>query len=78
MFRNNDKILHCHYYNRCTDKTQVFSLIRNDDVPRGCLHIPPLTDHTAGITDDYLIDRHRCPFPDSPLKVEYRGYFDEM
>lgn len=27
-----DKIIHCPYYNRYADKTQVFSLIRNDDV----------------------------------------------
>ncbi len=34
-----DKILHCPYYNRCTDKTQVFSLIRNDDITRRSLHV---------------------------------------
>ena len=34
-----DKILHCPYYNRYTDKTQVFSLIRNDDVTRRSLHV---------------------------------------
>jgi len=27
-----DKILHCPYYNRYTDKTQVFSLVKNDDI----------------------------------------------
>lgn len=34
-----DKILHCPYYNRYTDKTQVFSLIKNDDVSRRSLHV---------------------------------------
>ncbi|MGN0505937.1 MAG: deoxyguanosinetriphosphate triphosphohydrolase family protein [Lachnospiraceae bacterium] len=34
-----DKILHCPYYNRYADKTQVFSLIRNDDVTRRSLHV---------------------------------------
>lgn len=34
-----DKILHCPYYNRYSDKTQVFSLIRNDDVSRRSLHV---------------------------------------
>ena len=26
-----DKIMHCPYYNRYTDKTQFFSLIKNDN-----------------------------------------------
>lgn len=34
-----DKIMHCPYFNRYTDKTQVFSLIRNDDVTRRSLHV---------------------------------------
>ena len=34
-----DKILHCPYYNRYSDKTQVFSLIRNDDITRRSLHV---------------------------------------
>ena len=34
-----DKILHCPYYNRYTDKTQVFSLVRNDDITRRSLHV---------------------------------------
>ncbi len=34
-----DKILHCPYYNRYADKTQVFSLIRNDDITRRSLHV---------------------------------------
>ena len=32
----------------------------------------------TGGTDDYFIDLHRYLFPQSPLRVEYRGYFDEM
>lgn len=34
-----DKILHCPYYNRYSDKTQVFSLVKNDDVSRRSLHV---------------------------------------
>ncbi len=34
-----DKIIHCPYYNRYADKTQVFSLIRNDDITRRSLHV---------------------------------------
>ena len=34
-----DKILHCPYYNRYTDKTQLFSLIKNDDITRRSLHV---------------------------------------
>jgi len=34
-----DKILHCPYYNRYTDKTQVFSFYKNDDITRRALHV---------------------------------------
>lgn len=34
-----DKIIHCPYYNRYSDKTQVFSLTRNDDITRRSLHV---------------------------------------
>ncbi len=34
-----DKIMHCPYYNRYADKTQVFSLMKNDDVTRRSLHV---------------------------------------
>ena len=34
-----DKIMHCPYYNRYTDKTQVFSLLKNDDITRRSLHV---------------------------------------
>ena len=34
-----DKIMHCPYYNRYTDKTQVFSLCKNDDLTRRSLHV---------------------------------------
>lgn len=34
-----DKIMHCSYYNRYSDKTQVFSLIKNDDITRRGLHV---------------------------------------
>ena len=34
-----DRIIHCPYYNRYSDKTQVFSLIRNDDITRRSHHV---------------------------------------
>ncbi|MDR1713516.1 MAG: hypothetical protein LBR39_05130, partial [Coriobacteriales bacterium] len=37
--RDIEKILHSPWYNRYTDKTQVFSLYRNDDLTRRALHV---------------------------------------
>lgn len=37
--RDADKIINCPYYNRYADKTQVFSLHKNDDVTRRGLHV---------------------------------------
>ena len=37
--RDIDKIIHCPYYNRYADKTQVFSFYRNDDITRRGLHV---------------------------------------
>lgn len=37
--RDVEKILHNPYYNRYTDKTQVFSLFKNDDISHRALHV---------------------------------------
>lgn len=37
--RDCEKILHIPYYNRYSDKTQVFSLYRNDDISRRAQHV---------------------------------------
>ncbi len=37
--RDIDKILHHPYYNRYTDKTQVFSFFKDDDITRRALHV---------------------------------------
>ena len=37
--RDGDKIVNCPYFSRYADKTQVFSLVRNDDVSRRSLHV---------------------------------------
>lgn len=37
--RDIDKILNCPYYNRYSDKTQVFSLVKNDDITHRSLHV---------------------------------------
>ena len=35
-----------------------------------------VVDYIASMTDDYFIDLHAHLFPDSPYKIEYKGYFD--
>ena len=37
--RDIDKILYCPFYNRYSDKTQVYSLMKNDDITRRSLHV---------------------------------------
>ena len=37
--RDADKIINCPYFSRYADKTQVFSLVKNDDVTRRSLHV---------------------------------------
>lgn len=37
--RDIDKIIHCPFYNRYADKTQVFSFYKNDDITRRGLHV---------------------------------------
>ncbi len=37
--RDIDAIMHCPYYNRYADKTQVFSFYKNDDITRRALHV---------------------------------------
>ena len=39
FIRDCDKIIHCPFYNRYADKTQVFSFYRNDDISRRSLHV---------------------------------------
>ena len=35
-----------------------------------------VVDYIASMTDNYFVDLHQYLFPDSPLKVQYLGYFD--
>ena len=39
FIRDSDKILHCPYFNRYADKTQVFSFYKNDDITHRILHV---------------------------------------
>ena len=39
FIRDIDKIIHCPYYNRYADKTQVISFYKNDDITRRGLHV---------------------------------------
>lgn len=46
FIRDIDKIINCPFYNRYADKTQVFSLYKNDDITRRSLHVQ-LVSRTA-------------------------------
>lgn len=46
FIRDVDKIMHCPFYNRYADKTQVFSLYKNDDITHRSLHVQ-LVSRTA-------------------------------
>ena len=48
FIRDIDKIMHCPYYSRYADKTQVFSLYKNDDLTRRSLHLKDSTDDRKG------------------------------
>ena len=37
-----------------------------------------VVDYIASMTDDYFIDLHAHLFPESKLKIEYKGYFDKF
>lgn len=37
--KDTERILNCRYFNRYADKTQVFSLYKNDDITRRVLHV---------------------------------------
>lgn len=39
FIRDVDKIMHCPYFSRYADKTQVYSLFKNDDMTRRSLHV---------------------------------------
>ncbi|MCR4615616.1 MAG: HD domain-containing protein [Clostridiales bacterium] len=39
FIRDCDKIIHCPFYNRYADKTQVFLFYKNDDISRRALHV---------------------------------------
>lgn len=39
FIRDIDKIMHCPFFNRYADKTQVFSFYHNDDITRRSLHV---------------------------------------
>ena len=36
-----------------------------------------VVDYIASMTETYFVELHRYLFPESSLKVEYKGYFDE-
>ncbi len=54
--RDAEKILHCPYYNRYGDKTQVFSLYKNDDITRRALHVQLVSRIARNIGRMLLLD----------------------
>ena len=36
-----------------------------------------VVDYIASMTDNYFVDLHHYLFPNSELRVEYKGYFDK-
>ncbi len=58
FIRDIDKILHCPYYNRYADKTQVFSFYQHDDITRRALHVQLVsrTARTIGKTLNLNLD----------------------
>lgn len=49
--RDTEKILHLPFYNRYTDKTQVFSFDKNDDITRRALHVQLVSRIARNIGD---------------------------
>lgn len=49
--RDSEKILHVPYYNRYSDKTQVFSFYKNDDISRRALHVQLVSRIARNIGD---------------------------
>lgn len=54
--RDAEKIIHCPYYNRYSDKTQVFSLYKNDDISRRALHVQLVSRIARNIGRMLLLD----------------------
>lgn len=48
FIRDTDKIIHCPYFNRYADKTQVFSFYKNDDITHRILHVQLVSRRTIG------------------------------
>lgn len=58
--RDTEKIMHIPYYNRYSDKTQVFSFYQNDDISRRALHVQLVSriarniGHVLGLNEDLI------------------------
>ena len=83
-----EKILYLPFYNRYADKTQVFSLYKNDDITRRALHVQ-LVSRTArdigralGLNTDLIEaialahDLGHCPFGHLGEKILDKIYFE--
>ena len=47
FIRDTDKIIHCPYFNRYADKTQVFSFYKSDDITHRILHVQLVSPYSA-------------------------------
>mgnify|MGYP003318469613 CR=1 FL=1 len=78
FIRDIDKIMHCQYYNRYADKTQVFSFYRNDDITRRMLHIQ-LVSRIARNIGKMLglncLDIIESPIQGGDGNIEYISFF---
>ena len=68
---NTDSPIFRHHINYVNQVKEPRDLPYEDTEPNQIV-----VDYIASMTDDYFIDLHAHLFPDSPYKIEYKGYFD--
>ena len=71
--RDVEKILHCPYYNRYSDKTQVFTFYKNDDISRRALHVQLVGDGFESARRFNCDDRDRFLVPVDPFTDKIVG-----
>ena len=71
---NEDTVFYRHHIRYIKEITKYSKTLKKDylETPADDM----VVDFIAGMTDDYFIDCHTKLFPDSPYRVEYRGYFE--
>ena len=69
-----DSMLYKHHISYVEDMTKHY---RRGMAYRETAPDELVVDYIASMTDDYFVELFRYLFPDSTLKVEYKGYFEE-